>query len=101
MRCSRKTALEGKARRLGDPERAFEQKAFWEVLERCQRQLPTKAARAFMMREIMELSTDEICRELAVTSTNCWVLLHRARLGLRQCLEALWFAGKPARTKPQ
>lgn len=47
-----------------------------------------------MMREVMECDTGEICKELNVTTTNCWVLLHRARLSLRECLEARWF-GKP------
>lgn len=81
----------------GKPDEAFENKAFWEVLERCQERLPAKTARAFMLREVMELSTEEICKELAVTQTNCWVLLHRARLGLRECLEALWFSNTGGR----
>jgi RNA polymerase sigma-70 factor (ECF subfamily) len=44
-----------------------------------------------MMRELLELETDEICRELAITTSNCWVILHRARMGLRLCLEETWF----------
>jgi len=81
----------------GKPDVAFENKAFWEVIERCMGRLPVKTARAFMLREVMELSTEEICKELAVTQTNCWVLLHRARLGLRECLEALWFSNTGGR----
>jgi RNA polymerase sigma-70 factor (ECF subfamily) len=54
--------------------------------------LPEKTARAFMMREVMGLETEEICKELGVTSTNCWVLLYRARMALRECLEGRWFA---------
>jgi RNA polymerase sigma-70 factor (ECF subfamily) len=81
----------------GRPDEAFENKAFWEVLERCQQQLPPKAARVFMLREMMELPTEDICKELAITSTNCWVMLHRARLSLRQCLEALWFGNRAER----
>ena len=81
----------------GRPDEAFENKAFWEVLDRCQQQLPARTARAFMLREVMELSTAEICKELAITQTNCWVLLHRARLGLRECLEALWFSNAGGR----
>ena len=50
-----------------------------------------------MMREWLELSTDEICKELQITATNLWVLLHRARLRLRECLQQRWFSStKPA-----
>jgi RNA polymerase sigma-70 factor (ECF subfamily) len=49
-------------------------------------------ARVFMMREVMELDSEEICKELAITSTNLWVILYRARMALRQCLEQNWFA---------
>ena len=45
-----------------------------------------------MMREVMELEADEICKELTITSTNLWVILYRARMGLRKCLEQNWFA---------
>jgi RNA polymerase sigma-70 factor (ECF subfamily) len=48
-----------------------------------------------MMREWLELSADDICKELGVSSTNLYVLLHRARLRLRECLELNWF-GQPA-----
>jgi RNA polymerase sigma-70 factor (ECF subfamily) len=46
-----------------------------------------------MMREILGLETGEICEETGMTTSNCWVVLHRARLGLRTCLETRWFAG--------
>jgi RNA polymerase sigma-70 factor (ECF subfamily) len=45
-----------------------------------------------MMREVMELDGEEICKELSITSTNLWVILYRARVALRQCLEQNWFA---------
>jgi len=75
----------------GDPDKALENKAFIEVFEQCAKNMPAKTARAFMMREVMELSTDEICKELEISTTNCWVMLHRARLSLRECLELKWF----------
>jgi RNA polymerase sigma-70 factor (ECF subfamily) len=75
-----------------DPDRSLQQKEFFATLEDCLAGLPAKTARAFMMREHMGLETDEICKELAITSTHCWVLLHRARMALRQCLEMNWFA---------
>lgn len=75
----------------GDPEKSLEDKEFWEVFERCLESLPARTARVFMMREIMGASGDETCKELAITQTNLWVMLHRARLSLRGCLEARWF----------
>lgn len=75
----------------GDPDKALENKAFMAVFEQCARSMPEKTARAFMMREVMELSTDDICKALDISTTNCWVILHRARLSLRECLELSWF----------
>jgi RNA polymerase sigma-70 factor (ECF subfamily) len=77
----------------GDPDRAFENRRFWEAYEACAKLMPARMARVFAMREVLELSTEEICKALEITPTNCWVLLHRARLSLRNCLELKWFAG--------
>ena len=77
----------------GNPEQAFENRRFWEIFELCSRLLPERTARVFMLREVMELTTEEICQELAITPTNLWVMLHRARLALRECLEIKWFGG--------
>jgi len=74
-----------------DPDAALEQKQFFAVLEDCLRGLPERTARAFMMREHLGLATGEICQELGVTPTHCWVLLYRARMALRLCLEKNWF----------
>ena len=62
----------------------------------CLEKLPPNTARVFMMREVMELETDEICKELTITSNNLWVILYRARMSLRECLEQNWFAGNGA-----
>ena len=75
----------------GNPEKSLEDKQFWEVFERCLELMPARTARVFMMREVMELTSDDICKELSIAQTNLWVLLHRARLSLRGCLEAKWF----------
>ena len=76
-----------------DPEQALTQREFFEVLETCMDRLPKNTALVFRMREIMGIEIEEICRELAITANNCWVLLYRARMSLRQCLEQRWFAG--------
>ena len=84
-----------------DPERSFEQARFWEVFERCNLQLPPQMARVFAMREFMGMETGDICKELGITSTNCWVMLYRARMSLRECLETTWFGRdeRPDRVK--
>lgn len=82
--------------RWADPEASFEQQQFWLVFEACLDHLPEKTARVFMMREFLGFETDEICKETGISSSNCWVVLHRARTGLRTCLETRWFAGAGA-----
>jgi RNA polymerase sigma-70 factor (ECF subfamily) len=79
----------------GNPERALEDKRFREVFELCAQAMPERAARVFMMREVMEMTTEEICKELAITPTNLWVILHRARLSLRECIEIKWAPPRP------
>jgi RNA polymerase sigma-70 factor (ECF subfamily) len=75
-----------------DPDASLEQKRFFSALETCLERLPKKTAQAFMMREHLGLETAEICKELAITPTHCWVLLYRARMALRECLEKDWFS---------
>ena len=78
----------------GDPDAALNEKQFFAKLEECLRKLPEKTARVFLMREHMGFETGEICKELAITSTHCWVLLYRARMALRECLDVNWFGRK-------
>jgi len=80
----------------GDPESQLSRQQFFDILQFCLDKLPPNTARVFMMREVLELSSSEICKELTITSTNLWVILYRARVALRQCLEQNWF-GQPAR----
>ena len=75
----------------GNPEQEISSRQFFEVLEACASQLPAVQARLFLMREWLELSSEEICKELQLTPTNLYVQLHRARLRLRVCLELNWF----------
>lgn len=73
------------------PERALEERRFFEALERCLQTLPKNTASAFTMRELLGLETQEICKELGISPSNCWVMLYRARMNLRACLERTWF----------
>ena len=76
----------------GNPEQEMNSHQFFEVLEVCAAQLPAMQGRLFLMREWLELSSEEICKELQLTPTNLYVQLHRARLRLRECLALNWFA---------
>ncbi|MFM2084294.1 MAG: hypothetical protein RLY95_1112 [Pseudomonadota bacterium] len=78
----------------GNPEAGLHQKEFFVVMEACMEKLPTQLGRLFLMREWLELSSEEICKELKLTSTNFYVQLHRARLKLRECLDLNWFGNK-------
>jgi RNA polymerase sigma-70 factor (ECF subfamily) len=81
----------------GSPTLALEDKQFWKVFELCLDGLPPQQGRAFMMREYVGLEPSEVCAELAISTSNLHVMLHRARLRLRECLESRWFthAGAP------
>lgn len=74
-----------------DPDGALEQSQFFRALELCLERLPARTARAFMLREHLGLDTPEICKELDITPTHCWVMLYRARMTLRECLQQTWF----------
>ncbi len=76
------------------PEEVLVNKEFQEVLKNCLQGLPDKVAQVFSLREIDGVPSDEICKDLAVSPNNLWVMLHRARMGLRRCLEVHWFATK-------
>jgi RNA polymerase sigma-70 factor (TIGR02943 family) len=75
----------------GNPEQELKSRQFMTVLDACTEKLPVVQGRLFLMREWLEMSSDEICKELSMTSTNLYVQLHRARLRLRECLELNWF----------
>lgn len=74
-----------------DPDRALQSRQFMAALEQCLAGLPARTAQVFLMREHLGLETNEICKELGLTPTHCWVMLHRARMALRECLGAGWF----------
>ena len=74
-----------------NPAILLENKEFWGAFNDCLSHLPEKTAQAFSLREIEAVDSDEICKVLGITTTNFWVLLHRARIQLRQCLEKNWF----------
>lgn len=76
--------------RWPNPEGELENEDFWQIFELCLTHLPAQHARVFMMREMLELESIEICAELGLSVSNLNVLMYRARLRLRECLESKW-----------
>ncbi|NUF16648.1 RNA polymerase factor sigma-70 [Acinetobacter lactucae] len=72
------------------PEEMMEQADFWMIFEACLDHLPAKHAQVFMMREVIELSSNEICSKLELSISNFNVLMYRSRTRLRECLENKW-----------
>lgn len=79
------------------PAELIERSEFWKVLNDCLSPLPRRAASAFTLREVDGLSSEEICQVLSISVNNLWVMLHRARLHLRNCLERNWFRKEETR----
>lgn len=77
----------------GEPDAILANEQFWVIFELCLNKLPENTARVFMMREHLGLELREVCRELDITDKNAWVIMHRARMQLRQCLEVSFIEG--------
>jgi len=74
-----------------NPSLLFQQQEFWQILQSCLSELPPRLNQAFTLRELDGLSAEEVRKILGVTPTNGGVMLHRARMRLRECLELRWF----------
>jgi RNA polymerase sigma-70 factor (ECF subfamily) len=77
-----------------DPQAALDRKEFWETFRSCLHKLPQRVADVFMLREMEEMDSAQICEALRISKDNLWVMLHRARMALRECLELNWFEKK-------
>jgi RNA polymerase sigma-70 factor (ECF subfamily) len=73
--------------RRSDPQVKIDQNAFWGALAKGLAELSPRTATAFALREIEQLSAKEVCQRMQISESNLWVMLHRARLHLRECLE--------------
>jgi RNA polymerase sigma-70 factor (ECF subfamily) len=74
----------------GNPVKMLHNHQFIETFERCLGRLKPAHAQIFSLKELAGQSIDEICKDLDITATNCSVMLYRARMGLRRCLEIRW-----------
>lgn len=74
-----------------DPAKATEDSHFWDALSLCVERLAPKQRQLFVLREVHGAGNEEICKDMGITPTNAGVMLYRARMSLRQCLELNWF----------
>lgn len=72
-------------------EKKVENQELKHQLEKCIENLPEKYGMVFRMKTIQEFETEEICKELDISASNLWVMVHRARTQLRKCMEDNWF----------
>lgn len=61
------------------------------ALRDCIEQLPEKQARVFKMKTVRGMSTEDVCKELNINPSNLWVIVHRARTALMDCINQEWF----------
>ncbi|MBW3127738.1 sigma-70 family RNA polymerase sigma factor [Hymenobacter profundi] len=73
-----------------------EQAEFQHILKSCQERLSPQHLAVFVLRFVEELPAEAICQELGLSPSNYWVIVHRAKLQLRRCLEKNWFQSPPA-----
>lgn len=73
------------------PDQVLERGEFWGVLNECLSALPQRVANVFTLREIDGMTSEEICGVLSMSANNFWVIMHRARMHLRRCVEVKWF----------
>jgi RNA polymerase sigma-70 factor (ECF subfamily) len=74
-----------------DAAEVMEKGEFWQTMRDCLSKLPQRIADVFSMREMEDVPSKEICALLSISESNLWVMLYRARMALRECLEMNWF----------
>ena len=74
-----------------DPGASLDSQAFWKTFNDCSGKMPKNVAAVFTLREVDGVESKEVCKILNISESNLWVMLHRARMALRRCLETNWF----------
>lgn len=74
-----------------DPGAGVDNELFWKTFHDCAGKLPKNVAAVFCLREMDDVDSKDICKQLGISESNLWVMLHRARMALRRCLETNWF----------
>ena len=78
------------------PGASLDSEAFWKTFHDCSSKLPKNVSAVFSLREVDGVESKEICALLNISENNLWVMLHRARMALRRCLETNWFTKENA-----
>lgn len=98
MSYSMQTDMEGDwlEQQVADPESvrendSLENEELGLAIQECISNLPEKQAKAFTLKTIQGLSTEDICNEMGINPSNLWVMIHRARTSLMECLNQGWF----------
>jgi RNA polymerase sigma-70 factor (TIGR02943 family) len=63
---------------------------FHEILQKCLSKLTAQCRNVFVLKYLDELEFGEICKTLEISTSNYWVIMHRAKLELRTCIERNW-----------
>lgn len=74
-----------------NPGANLDNEQFWKTFRDCSDKLPKNVGIVFNLREVDEIESKEICTMLNISESNLWVMLHRARMALRRCMEMNWF----------
>lgn len=74
-----------------DADKEIENIELKDALDKCIDSLPEKYRMVFLLKTVQNYETAEICNELGISSSNLWVIIHRARVQLRRCVEENWF----------
>lgn len=74
-----------------DPQSLLEQKELMAIVSSCFSDMPSRTSLVYKMRELEGVTTRDISSRLQIEDNNCWVIIHRARMMLRNCLEKNWF----------
>ncbi|MBW4889459.1 sigma-70 family RNA polymerase sigma factor [Mucilaginibacter sp. HMF5004] len=77
-------------REMGVEEQYLENKELGQALKKCMEKLPALWLSVFTMKHIDDETSERICTELKVSAQNFWVIIHRAKLNLRACLQKNW-----------
>lgn len=80
-----------------DASEVMDRSEFWKTMRACLSKMPERVAAVFTMREMDDVPSKEICTTLGISDANLWVMLHRARMALRECLEMNWFDAEERR----
>jgi RNA polymerase sigma-70 factor (ECF subfamily) len=83
-----------------DPAELLQRREFWEVFERCRKELPERLREVLSLRLLDDVPAGEVCQALGISATNLWTLLHRARVRLWNCLDKKGLGPSPAGGAP-